>query len=286
VASLLVLFLTSPPVDLHTVVGQASTIDEALGILEATPVEQLRAELQPLRPRAGDTSPWTAAWLRDLFDGDPGARRELVERLHEYYGSAVDPYWKSIRAFLEAERDRRGRIMADAGVGRLLATLHPSISWQPPLLLVGDVTQEPAACRSEPHVLGGRSVALVPSVFCLDEPRVLARPGDRTSPLVLFYPALRDREDATAIWTPEAESGHRALARLLGETRASALEAIADTCTTSEVARRIGVSLPTASHHAAVLRAKGLIVSRRHGGTMIHRITALGAGLLGSGPVR
>jgi DNA-binding transcriptional ArsR family regulator len=72
------------------------------------------------------------------------------------------------------------------------------------------------------------------------------------------------------------------LGGLLGDTRARALGEIAGAaCTTTELARRVGVSPATASHHASVLREAGLITSRRYGSTVLHRITARGAALLG-----
>lgn len=74
------------------------------------------------------------------------------------------------------------------------------------------------------------------------------------------------------------------LASLLGRTRAHALEALADPCTTGELARRIGVSPATASHHATVLRAAGLISSHRDGVKIVHRLTAKGTTLLGLTP--
>lgn len=61
---------------------------------------------------------------------------------------------------------------------------------------------------------------------------------------------------------------------LLGRTRADALDAIADTCTTTELAQRLGVSAPTVSHHVGVLRSAGLIASRRARNTVLHHVTS------------
>ena len=46
------------------------------------------------------------------------------------------------------------------------------------------------------------------------------------------------------------------------------------------MARRLGVSLSTASHHAGVLRDARLIRTSRDGNTVYHRLTDLGAALL------
>ncbi|HET6949313.1 MAG TPA: winged helix-turn-helix domain-containing protein, partial [Acidimicrobiales bacterium] len=59
------------------------------------------------------------------------------------------------------------------------------------------------------------------------------------------------------------------------------LDAIATgPCTTSELARRAAVSVPSASEHAAVLRDADLIVTCRVGKAVLHTVTPLGARLL------
>ncbi|MFI6177899.1 ArsR/SmtB family transcription factor [Nonomuraea sp. NPDC051191] len=69
---------------------------------------------------------------------------------------------------------------------------------------------------------------------------------------------------------------------LLGANRARILRCVAATtgCTTSELARRTGTSLSSASAHAQVLHRAGLIASTRHANMVIHQLTHLGAGLL------
>jgi DNA-binding transcriptional ArsR family regulator len=59
-----------------------------------------------------------------------------------------------------------------------------------------------------------------------------------------------------------------------------ALEATALGCTTSELARRCGVSIAAASQQATVLREAALITTRRVGGAVRHEITPLGMSLL------
>ena len=51
-------------------------------------------------------------------------------------------------------------------------------------------------------------------------------------------------------------------------------------CNTSELAELTGISLATASQHASVLRASGLITSARSGKSQIHEITPLGLGII------
>jgi Helix-turn-helix domain len=67
-----------------------------------------------------------------------------------------------------------------------------------------------------------------------------------------------------------------------GEERAQ-LSAIAQGCTTTELADRVGISLAAASQHASVLRDAGLITTRRQGSAVLHVLTPLGAELLRAG---
>ena len=83
-------------------------------------------------------------------------------------------------------------------------------------------------------------------------------------------------------WAPSRSRGS-ALAALVGRNRAAVLQSIADGCTTTELARRVGISLAAASQHASVLRGAGLIATRRQGSAVLHVLTPLGAELLQAG---
>ena len=80
----------------------------------------------------------------------------------------------------------------------------------------------------------------------------------------------------------------RAVAALLGSTRAAVLDVVGHSpSSTTEIAKRMRISAPTASEHAAILRGAGLIVTRRDGNTVLHSLTPTGAALLnGSRPIR
>jgi DNA-binding transcriptional ArsR family regulator len=54
------------------------------------------------------------------------------------------------------------------------------------------------------------------------------------------------------------------------------LRALADEHSTSGLARELGISLASASTHAAVLRDAGLVTSRRQGQSVLHTQTGLG----------
>ena len=125
--------------------------------------------------------------------------------------------------------------------------------------------------------LGGRGIALVPSVFVGREPSLHENPNHEDETPRLILPA----EDARSarLWAPSRSRGPA----LVGRNRAAVLQSIADGCTTTELARRVGISLAAASQHASVLRGAGLIATRRQGSAVLHVLTPLGAELLQAG---
>src|SRR5215469_9402484 len=82
------------------------------------------------------------------------------------------PFWPRIRACLHAEQATRRRTLAREGPGALLASLQgPRIRWRPPVLEI----LRPGHGEME---LGGRGIALVPSVFVGKEPSLHENPND------------------------------------------------------------------------------------------------------------
>ncbi|WP_189827691.1 ArsR/SmtB family transcription factor [Streptomyces finlayi] len=187
----------------------------------------------------------------------------LVDALADYHRAAVAPVWPYVQARVEADRAARGRALLDGGADALLASLPPGLRWHAPVL--------EADYPVEREVwLQGRGLRLQPSFFCQGAPVMLYDPG---LPPVLVYPVAH----------PPGPPGERAggsLGKLVGHTRAAVLRAIDHGCTTSELARRAGVSLASASQHAGVLREAGLVVTLRHGSAVLHSLTPLGVALV------
>ncbi len=256
----------APPVgptpDFLTPAQARPDLDTGIETILSTPKHRLRAELSVLEDAPGVA--------RDLFDGTPSAVAELAEALRNYHRAAVAPCWSQIHALVDAERAAGSRGLLDQGVDGLLHSLRPTFRWSPPVL------EADYPYDRDLH-LGGRGVLLIPSMFCWRRPLTYVDPE---LPPVLVYPVA----PGIGWWTapsgaPDKEPGD-ALARLLGATRAAALRVIEDGCNTAELARRIGVSPPTASEHAAVLREARLIASVRRRNRMLHTLTPLGTGLL------
>jgi DNA-binding transcriptional ArsR family regulator len=75
----------------------------------------------------------------------------------------------------------------------------------------------------------------------------------------VIYPA----RGVGMLWEPEAPAPPDALAKVLGSSRAAILEALDRPRSTTELARVLGLTAGGVSQHLAVLRAAGLVSSRR-----------------------
>jgi DNA-binding transcriptional ArsR family regulator len=193
----------------------------------------------------------------------------LTDAMHALYTACLADDWPDIRRTLDADIGRRARQMATDGPGAVLNDLHPKLSWEPEQLSLA-VSKVP----DWRYDLRGDGVTFSPSVFGHYVGSLIA-PGRRS---IMAYP-VSDLEAAAAL-SGEDTAQHDGLAALIGRARAAALRAIGDDPTTGELALRLGVKAPTASAHAAALRAAGLVVTERTGRSVRHRLTGLGAELI------
>ncbi|MBC2878852.1 helix-turn-helix transcriptional regulator [Streptomyces sp. TYQ1024] len=238
-------------------------LETGVEALRATPAERIHDELGRL-----PTVRTLPAWIRSLAEGDARAFGKLITALHDYHEAAIAPYWAHIQARIEADRAVRGRALLDGGADALLSSLPPTMRWHAPVLECDYPVDR------DLH-LNGRGLLLVPSFFCRGNPVTLRNP-DLTP--VLVYPARHCAESA-----PPVQDAPRSLGKLVGQTRSAVLGSIGGGCTTSELARRVGVSAASASQHAGVLREAGLVLTLRHGSAVLHTLTPLGAALLRGG---
>ncbi|MFE0102413.1 winged helix-turn-helix domain-containing protein [Streptomyces sp. NPDC059009] len=253
--------------DFLTPSAGAAGLGHGLEAVLSTPRRRLRAELPALAAGVG-----LPGWTRGLADGEVPALRRLASALRAYHEAALRPSWWRVAARVEAERTLRAHTQLWSGADAMLSGFGPAMRWRPPVLEVDYPFDK------DVH-LGGRGLLLTPSYFCRRTPVMLADPA---LPPVLVYPA--PPLGATRVNSPSGGAAARReeqLARLLGHSRAAALEALAEHCaTTTELARRAGLSVSSASEHAAVLREGGLISSVRVRNSVRHAVTPLGARLL------
>lgn len=263
--------LVAPPliqtVDLFTLVGPVEDYAEGIDRLCGVPPRALRDEFDSTAARGV-----RAGWVSDFAGGDRAARHRLMKVLDEYHAVAIAPYWPRVRALLDNERMALVGTTAAHGLDTMLAGLGPALRWRSPVLEV------PAFRGTVDYHLNGRGLVLAPTLFGPAEPTLYQPWND--DPMVLVYRIELGPVDAVSLWRPAGESGDKALAALLGTTRAAALREIAGGRTTSELARQLGISPGGASQHATVLREAGLVVSHRHRNTVRHTLTRLGTELL------
>jgi DNA-binding transcriptional ArsR family regulator len=261
-------------IDLLTVTGPAVTFEDGLSALLAAHPEHFRTEFASfVETRRGDQLRRLAP-VGDL-PGNPADRLRLATFLKDYHRVAVAPHWSRIHGRLSTAGAALTQVLGTQGVEGLLARLAPFARWRAPVLEVGGTFDRDVT-------LDGKGLLLVPTAFHDSPPTVWFNEFDHQKPPLLFLPVMRGPGDLAATLADPSEVDRlTALVKLLGRTRAHALDSIgAGPCTTAELARRIAASPASASEHATVLRDAGLIATTRQGQAVRHQLTALGERLL------
>ncbi|MFJ8196425.1 ArsR/SmtB family transcription factor [Streptomyces sp. NPDC096152] len=255
--------------DLYTLVGPVGDVAEGVDRL-LTHGAGLRAELSFYPPKFSKQFP---PWLLDGFDGRRDASRRLADAVTAAYESTVAPYWSRIQALLTTEQSAAGQLLTRHGVHGLLESLRPWARWEPPVLEIAYRTWS----GRETYHLSGDGIALAPSFFCRRPQVYLPAEGGE---ILVVHPVAREPLVTAQVLRQAGEGPGKALAALLGRTRAAVLEVVQEGATTGEIAGRLGVAPATASEHTGALRAAGLLTSHREGQRVRHSLTPLGLGLL------
>lgn len=259
--------------DLITPTLGARSMPAGIEALHLASRDELRKEVASVvRRRAEKGQRPLPAWTMELSERDGTARRNVAAAVEAFHSVAFAGRWGHIQSYLEMAAERMARTVATEGVERLFAGLAPYVTWRAPVLEV----HRQLNCHDEQ--LDGRGLVIIPSMFAWPEPLTLHSIVNKDGPMMVVVPVLRDINDFATAWGPRATN--EALTALLGRTRAAALQVIAEGCSTTELAQRLGVSPATASEHASILRESGLISSWRHRNAMRHEVTTLGAALL------
>lgn len=241
--------------------GPTARFEDELALVRRTPPAQVRTELaRCMRKQHGRRLPPPA---QALVNHPVSTRNLLTNTLAACWERLISPWWQRIRDVLTGDIAYRSRLLADGGLTAVLTDLHPKIRWQHPTLVV-DLT-----------ATGFRDVesglALMPSVF--EWPRVGVT-MDRPWLPTIDYPA----RGIAALWEPRTDPP-AALARLLGQTRATLLAALTEPTSTTALARRCSLPNSTVSEHLTILRDAGLVTTHRTGRYLQHTRTPLGTQL-------
>ncbi|WP_157250562.1 ArsR/SmtB family transcription factor [Nonomuraea typhae] len=205
--------------------------------------------------------------IQALYDDPARGLARLAEEIRAYWSAAIEPYWPRIRNLCEGDLLYRAKALARGGVRGMLADLDGNVSWKGERLLL-----DHRFCQGT-RALDGRGLLLVPSVFAW--PRIFSITAPPYQPTLRYPP----RGIAT-LWEHREIDPPRALAAVLGRTRARLLASLDQPASTRELAGRTGLSEPGASQHLTALRRAGLCSAHRTGRYVLYARTAVAEALL------
>ncbi len=227
--------------------------------IRSTRPELVRSEVERMYAGRAGTPP---AWLRDLHRGDATAWQPLLRAQRAAFEAVLRPVWPLIQDLHRQEFTRHALTVGEHGLAAALTQLVPGSEIRDGVWQIAD---------SPEHAVdpAGRGILLLPTFHWTGYPLVADLPDH---PVVVTYPA--------GPGFPPLPGGSsdpdRALAGVLGRTRQKILLELGQELTTSQIARRLGISTATASAHASALHAAGLVVSTRTGRSVVHGRTSLG----------
>jgi DNA-binding transcriptional ArsR family regulator len=168
---------------------------------------------------------------------------------------------------LDADVFHRARQVAEHGAARLFNDLHTAVSWRDNALRLGRSKRLPA------RETAGAGLVLIPSAFT--GPGLLTRVATPDPPQ-LAYPA----RGLGPLWEPRPATGTGALATVLGRSRTLLLSELDTPASTTELARRTGLSAAGVSQYLTALRDAGLVTAHRAGRSVLYARTGVAESLL------
>jgi DNA-binding transcriptional ArsR family regulator len=255
-------FLLPPPGSV------ATTVEDLLDVVRATPVQQARAEIA----RALALGPPASARVREVLEREDVAAY-LADVLAAAWRLVLEPDWPQLRAILERDVVHRATRLARDGWAAALSDIHPWVRYADGgveiATQVGEVDGD----------LAGRGLLLMPSVFVWPN---VAYGFDAPWPPTLIYPA----RGVAALWSRQPAGAPGGLAGLLGRTRAAILTALDDPATTTQLVAALHLSVGGVGDHLAALRDAGVVSRARAGRSVVYTRTAVGDALVAASDPR
>ncbi|MFR9795372.1 ArsR family transcriptional regulator [Streptomyces sp. MS06] len=247
--------------------GHAPSLREELDAVQGTATDAVRRDLDHLGRHLGGPP----ERVRSLSADPEGRLGELAAEIERYWELALAPYWQRMRTVLDADVFHRARQVAEFGAGALFNGLHAKISWDDNTLRL---VRRPQTLH---RTTKGAGLLLIPSVFA--GPGVLTVVRD-PEPLQLAYPA----RGVGPLWERPASSRSAAVAAVLGRSRTLLLTELQSPASTTELARRTGLSAAGVSQFLTAMRDAGLVSAHRAGRSVLYARTSVADELLGTGP--
>ncbi|MGW0878812.1 DUF5937 family protein [Streptomyces sp. NPDC002671] len=234
------------------------------GAILASPADRVRQDLDHLARHQGHLGPRLSS-----LHADPASRlAKVTQEIEMYWELALAPYWARIRGVLDADILHRARTVAEHGTGHVFNDLHTSVSWDDNALRL--VRRK----RNMRRQAAGAGLLLIPSAFTGPGLRTRVRPPD---PPQLAYPA---RGVGTLWETRPTTTGTCTLTPVLGRSRTLLLTELETPASTTELARRTGLSPAGVSQYLTALRNAGLVSAHRAGRSVLYARTAAAETLL------
>lgn len=244
----------------------AQTWTEDLATIRATPLAMARTEIDNCLAYGAPPEPAALRVLR-------GERvvQDIADVLDLAWHRLLVDDWLRLRTRLERDVLFRTTELGRVGWAGAVDGLHHRVRWRSGAIEVTH-TRKP----SQSVVLDGHGLLLIPSVFVWPSVAVNI---DGPWPKALIYPA----RGVGTLWEATDATGapsRRALADLLGRSRAELLLALDEPASTTQLARTFSLAVGAVGDHLTVLRRAGLVTRTPSGRSVLYRITPLGAALI------
>jgi DNA-binding transcriptional ArsR family regulator len=225
-------------------------LEDEFALIASTPAAVVRRDLAMIG------SPLRGRWVLP----------RIVAALETYWELCFAPHWPRMRALLEADVTYRGREIAQRGLAAMFAGLAGRVSLSGHIVTVRTMSD---VSYTRPTT---GDLTLIPSMWTSSA----SVPISPLEPPMIIYLA----RGSGTLWEPAALPAPGALAGLLGAHRAGLLALLATPASSTELAARLGVTPTAVNQHLRALRAGGLLVSARHGRSVLYRRTDLADRLL------
>jgi DNA-binding transcriptional ArsR family regulator len=215
------------------------SIDEQVAAVEQTTATTVRAQLP-------------AAW-----PAPAGLPLVVADGLMKFWRMALADMWPAVEDDMDNCVRASGAALTTGGVEELFATLQPALRWTGRRLMV-------AWPFHRSMQLDSTEVVIVPML--LSGHAVMTQLSDRRDAWI----GVRARPGTPLRRAPKNPT------TLLGRGRTAVLVALQTPASTRDLARALGLSESTVSHHLHALTLAGLTTPTRHGRYVLYALTELG----------